>query len=60
MPNFIGPNDGQGITLYYDGAQVAGDTTKTAVTKSIGDGRIVVGRYYTDRMRSIQACCLMN
>ena len=49
VANFIGPNDGQGIRLYYDGAEVAGDTTKTAVTKSIGDGRIVVGRYYTDR-----------
>ena len=32
-----------------DGAEVASDTTKSAVSYSAGDGRIVVGRWYTDK-----------
>ena len=47
--NCIGPNTGEGISVYYDGREVASDTTKAGGPYSAGDGRIVVGRYYTDR-----------
>ena len=66
--NYIGPNDGAGIKMYINGAEVARDTTKDThprpagteeesdTTKyggsySAGDGRIVVGRYYTNQDR---------
>ena len=47
--NYIGPNNGEGITLYIDGAEVDSDTTKYGPPYSAGDGRIVVGRRSTDR-----------
>ena len=47
--NYIGPNDGEGIRFYYNGAEVASVTTKSSVSYSPGDGRIVVGRCYTDQ-----------
>ena len=47
--NYIGPNNGQGIRIYEDGAEVASDTTKGEGVYPAGDSRIVVGRYYTDR-----------
>ena len=43
--NYLGPNNGQGIRVYYNGTEVARSTTKTAQALSAGDGRIVVGRY---------------
>ena len=46
--NYIGPNDGQGIRVYYDGVQVDSATTTEATPHSTADGRIVVGRWYTD------------
>ena len=46
--NYIGPNDGQGIIMYYDGAVVVSDTSKYLVSRSAGDGRIVVGRRFTN------------
>ena len=49
MLNYIGPNDGQGIRVHYNGTEVANDTTKSEGTYSTGDGRIVVGRYYSHR-----------
>ena len=49
MLNYIGPSDGQGIRVYNDGAEVANVTTKVAGSDSPGDGRVVVGRLYTDR-----------
>ena len=48
MVNYIGPNDGQGIRVYYDGTEVASVTTKYEVQYSAGDGRIIVGRCYID------------
>ena len=47
--NYIGPNDGQGIRIFYDGQEVASDTSKYATSKPAGDGRIVVGRLLTNR-----------
>ena len=49
LHNYIGPNDGQGIRIYYDGAEVRSDTTKSAYSYSTGDGRIVVGREYNNQ-----------
>ena len=48
MLNFIGPNDEEGIRIYYNGQEVKRDTTKTSNFHTAGDGRIVVGRYRTD------------
>lgn len=48
MLNYIGPNDGQGIRVYYDGVQVDSATTTYAASQSTTDGMIVVGRWYTD------------
>ena len=47
--NYIGPDDGQGIRGYVNGQEVASDTIKFAQSRSAGDGRIVVGRFYTNR-----------
>ena len=49
--NYIGPDNGQGIGIYYNGAEVASDTTKTSGSYSAGYGRIVVGRRYTNEDR---------
>ena len=46
--NYLGPNNGEGIRMFFDGTQVASDTTKDWEF-SAGDGRIVVGRINTDK-----------
>ena len=46
--NFIGQDDGQGVRIYYDGELKATDTSKHAAIHNPGDGRIVIGRYYTN------------
>ena len=40
---------GEGIRIYYNGTDVASHTIKTDGSYPAGDGRIVVGRGYTDR-----------
>ena len=50
--NYIGPNDGQGIRIYNDATEKANDTSKYEKIYSPGDGRIVVGRYETDKDRN--------
>ena len=47
MFNFIGPNNGQGIRIYHDGKHVKSDTTKSAVSLNLSDGRINIGRTFT-------------
>ena len=47
--NYIGPNNGEGIIGYFDGIEVKTDTSKYGGPFKVGDGRIVVGRRYTDR-----------
>ena len=47
--NYIGPNNGEGIELFRDGAEVVNSTTRTITHRSTPDGRLVVGRYTTDR-----------
>ena len=51
MMNYIGPNDGQGIGIYYNGQEVTSSTTKEEGVYPAGDGRTVVGRRYTDQDR---------
>ena len=46
--NYIGPKDGEGVRIYYDGEEVASRTTKSSNSYSPGDGKIVVGRFYTN------------
>ena len=44
--NYIGPNDGQGIRVYYNGKEVASAPTKDYYrVRSAGDDRIAVGRF---------------
>ena len=48
--NYIGPDDGQGFQMYQDGEQTAAGSVKyTYKHASPGDGRVVLGRRYTDR-----------
>ena len=47
--NYIGPNNGEGITIYYNGVKVVSDKYKDTRSLTAGDGRIVVGRLYTDQ-----------
>ena len=47
--NYIGPNNGEGYRIYMDGSEVGSDTAKTVWSGSTGDGRVVIGRYYTDQ-----------
>ena len=45
--NYIAPNRGEGIRIFYNGAEVASGTTKSEGSYSTGDGKIVVGRFDT-------------
>ena len=47
--NYIGPKNGQGIRGYRDGTQVVSKKNKDSRSHSAGDGRITVGRRFTDR-----------
>ena len=47
--NFHGPNNGEGITVFFNGAAIARDASKFIGRYSTGDGGIVVGRFYTNR-----------
>ena len=49
--NYIGPNDGEGIKLFLDGTEVASDRNlyKYSEPGSAGDGRIVLGRPFTNK-----------
>ena len=49
MLNYLGPNDGEGVAIYYDGREVANETLKLSNSNSAGDGRIVVGRRLTNQ-----------
>ena len=46
--NYFGLNNGQGIQVYFNGAEAGRDTTKVSKTFSGGDGRVVLGRQKTD------------
>ena len=42
--NYIGPNNGQGIRVYYDGAQAGSDKMKYPKTYQPGASRVILGR----------------
>ena len=48
--NYIGPNNGEGIELFRDGAEAVNSTTRTPPSgyRSTPNGRLVVGRYTTN------------
>ena len=46
--NYIGPQDGERIRVYYNGVQTGNDTTKDPFGFSPGHGRVVIGRFPTD------------
>ena len=59
--NFLGPNDGQGIHIYYNGELKSVKDKPVQHTYAEGDRRIVIGRYYSgnnntkyDRFASVQ------
>ena len=48
--NYIGPKNGEGIKILYDGAEVASDTTRRTLSpRTAATDRIVLGRFYLDR-----------
>ena len=47
--NYMGPATGQGIIVYTDGTLQGSDTSKDTYSWPAGDGRVVIGRQYTDR-----------
>ena len=47
--NYLGPNDSEGIKIYYNGKEAASDTTKSNSSRPDGEGRIVLGRFYTHK-----------
>ena len=50
--NYLGPNIGEGIWIYYNGNQVASQTTRyTYLQHPAGEGRIVIGRAFPDQDR---------
>ena len=47
--NYIGPGDGQGIWMLYNGTEVANDDTYSCCTQQqAADGRILVGKHLLD------------
>ena len=46
--NYIGPEEGEGIRVYYDGVLVGSDTRKNVHTISEGNGQIAIGRFYNN------------
>ena len=46
--NYIGSGSGEGIRVFYNGIQVASDTTSYGKIRHCPNGRIVIGRVYTD------------
>ena len=46
--NYIGSGSGEGIRVFYNGHQVASDTTTWGPLRQAPNGKIVIGRVYTD------------
>ena len=45
--NYIGPEEGEGTRVHYDGRLVAGAPYNRSMDITEGDGRIAIGRLYT-------------
>ena len=50
--NYLGPNIGKGIRVYLDGSDRTLGTFMTSAQVPAGDGRIVLGRLYTNGAES--------
>ena len=50
--NYLGPEDGEGIRVYINGTLVGGESEIFSNEYTSGDGRLVVGRYFTDEDRT--------
>ena len=49
MMNYAGPNEGEGVRVFFNGTQVSNDTTVTVIPKCTSTSRrVIVGRYYCD------------
>ena len=46
--NFLGPNDEEGIRIYENGKHVWNHTTVTQSSTTESNGRIVIGRAFTE------------
>ena len=46
--NYIGPEEGQGMRVYYDGTLTGNISAKTSSTYPAGEGRIFIGRFFLD------------
>ena len=46
--NFIGPNYGQGLRIYYDGDLYGGENFSSSL-ETDGDGRVVIGRAFYEQ-----------
>ena len=46
--NYLGPENGQGNKVYFNGTQVRSAALKAPITNNPGGGRVVVGRHYVD------------
>ena len=49
--NYLGPDNGQGIKIFLDGKLKATDAEKNMNTYAQGNGKIVLGRKYTNADR---------
>ena len=48
MLNFIGPNSGEGIQAFRDGALISRHQSGSDGDQIVGDGRVVVGKKYAN------------
>ena len=46
--SFAGPDEGEGIQIYHNTLLVGNDTIKTALSKTDGKRKIVIGRSFTE------------
>ena len=46
--NFLGPNDQEGISIYQNGQHVGNHTTINQSSTNAPDGKIVIGRVFTE------------
>lgn len=47
--NYLGPDEGEGIQVYIDGVLAVVDTGRDDETKAATDGKVVIGRRFSDR-----------
>ena len=45
--NYLGPNNGEGVRIYYDGELKLEKSTPVRHVYSEGDRRIIIGKYYS-------------